>query len=337
MIILDCQNGKMKGVWYEEFGDAGQVLNYGDLDKPTPANDEVLIRLKTSGVNPSDVKKRAGSDPDGLKDGPVIPHSDGAGIIIDAGSTINNHRIGERVWVYNGQFKRRLGTCAEYISIPGNCAVHLPENTSFETGACLGIPVMTAHRCVYADGPVQGKNILVTGGAGRVAHYAIQMCKMNGARVIATAGSEASARECLKAGADQVVAHPDEDTSGEIHELLGGEKLDRIIEGEFGGNLNYLLDCLKTGGTIAAYASMMNPNPSIPFYKMMYLDLQVRLVIVYDMPEQAKRDAIKDISDYLENKRLRHRISARYPLRDVVQAHLKIEQPDTRGCVIVRI
>ena len=170
----------MKAAWFERFGAAAEVLVTGDQPTPKPEHGQVLVRLETSGINPSDVKKRGGAFPNLLDDGLVIPHSDGAGVIEAVGHGVSSARIGERVWIYQAQFGRRFGSAAEYVAIDSCRAAILPDNTSFEIGACVGIPIMTAHRCVFADGPVAGQTILVTGGAGRVAHYAIQFAKLQG-------------------------------------------------------------------------------------------------------------------------------------------------------------
>jgi NADPH2:quinone reductase len=177
----------MKAAWFEAFGPARQVLRVGEQPAPTPGPGEVLVRLRTSGVNPSDVKKRAGSSPTLLDQGLVIPNSDGAGVIAAVGEDVPQSRVGERVWIYQAQHGRRFGTAAEYVAIDARLAAPLPDEAGFEVGACLGIPVMSAHRCVFADGPVDGQTVLVTGGAGRVGYYAIQWATSSGARVIATA------------------------------------------------------------------------------------------------------------------------------------------------------
>lgn len=325
----------MKAAYFAKFGPAKDVLEVGELPKPEPGRGEVLIRIKTSGVNPSDVKKRAGSAAGLLDNGPVIPHSDGAGVIEAVGIGISKARIGERVWTYNAQFGRSHGTAAEYVCIPADTAVYLPESSSFEEGACMGIPVMTAHRCVFADGSVRGKTILVTGGAGRVGNYAIQLAKLDGATVIATASSEGSREACLEAGADYVIAHPHAGTGDELMEVNGGQKADRVVEGEFGANLLHVLPACKTSATIATYASMVDKNPSIPFYQLMYQDITLRLVIVYAMPNEAKEEAVADITNLLSANQLIHRIAATYPLEEIVQAHEHIETGVVRGCVVV--
>jgi NADPH2:quinone reductase len=163
----------MKAAWFEEFGPADEVLKTGEQALPEIGPGDVLIRMSTSGVNPSDIKKRAGSFSNLLDDGPVIPHSDGAGVIEAVGSDVADSSVGERVWTYQAQYGRRFGTAAEYLAIEERHAVSLPENTSFDVGACLGIPAMTAHRCVFADGSADGQTLLITGGAGCVGYYAI--------------------------------------------------------------------------------------------------------------------------------------------------------------------
>lgn len=325
----------MKAAYFSNFGPAKAVLEVGELPKPEPGRGEVLVRIKASGVNPSDVKKRAGSAAGLLDNGPVIPHSDGAGVIEAVGPGVSKARVGERVWTFNAQFGRSHGTAAEYVCIPSATAPYLPDSTSFEEGACMGIPVMTAHRCVLADGSVKGKTVLVTGGAGRVGNYAIQLAKLDGAFVIATAGSKESQGACWDAGADQVIAHPHAGTGAEIREVNGGQKVDRVVEGEFGANLIHLLPALKTSATIATYASMEDKNPSIPFYQMMYLDITLRMIIVYAMPEEAKEEAIADITHLLGSNQLIHRVSATYPLEEIAKAHEHIEAGTVRGCVVL--
>jgi len=283
------------------------------------------------------VKKRGGASAALLDAGPVIPHSDGAGIIEAVGSGVSHARIGERVWIYNAQYGRSHGTAAEYVCIPTETAVYLPDSTSFEVGACIGIPLMTAHRCVFADGSVSGKTVFVTGGAGKVGNYAIQLAKLDGAKVITSAGSETSREICMQAGADLVIAHPHEGTGEEIMAINGGEKVDRVVEGEFGGNLLHVLPALKTSATIATYASTENKTPRIPFYQMMYLDITLRMVIVYAMPDAAKEEAMADITSLLGSNQLIHRVAATYPLEQIAEAHAHIESGKARGCVVVTV
>ncbi len=327
----------MKVARYNTFGSAEAVLEIAEIADPIINDEDVLVRINTSGINPSDVKKRAGAFPDLLDDGFVVPHSDGAGIIIDVGADVSKDRIGQRVWIYQAQYERNFGTAAELISIDARRAVPLPEKVSFEVGACLGIPVMTAHRCVYADGSVSGKWVLVTGGAGRVGYYAIQWAKLSGAKVITTASNDQDKAMCIDLGADAVVNHCDNRWSSDALAATNGEKFDRVIDVEFGMNLPETLNTVKTGATIVTYSSVKNPTPELPFLRMMYMDLSIRFVIVYAMPEEAKSAAIQDINNAIENGELQHRVNHNFPLKDIHKGHQLIESGMTRGCVLLNL
>jgi NADPH2:quinone reductase len=327
----------MKAISFAEFGPANQVLKVSEWPTPEPGPGEVLVKLHTTGVNPSDVKKRAGGFPNLLDDGPVIPHSDGAGVIEGVGSGVPTSRIGERVFVYQAQHARLHGTAADYVAIDTLRAPGLPDNTAFDVGACVGIPILTAHRCVFADGDVADQWVLVTGGAGRVGHYAIQLAQRAGARVIATASNEADALACREAGAEYVVNHREPGWGRQVVEQLGGSQIDRAIDVEFGANLPELLDCLRTGATIATYSSTVVPEPSLPFRTMMFMDLTVRMVIVYAMPETAKAQAVADTQALLAQGGLRHRIAQTLPFSEMARAHEIIEEGSVRGCVVVTL
>ena len=326
----------MKAAWFESFGSAEDVLIIGEQEKPVAGDGEVLVRLETSGVNPSDVKKRSGSFPNLLDDGLVIPHSDGAGVIEAVGNGVSTERIGERVWVYEAQYGRLFGSAAEYVALDSKRAARLPDNVSFDIGACMGIPVMTAHRCVFADGAVAGQTLVVTGGAGRVGHYAIQWASQAGAYVIATASNEEDAESCRQAGASAIVNHRDDDWAAQIVAANDGNKVDRVIDVEFGANLPAVLDMIRTSGTIATYSSTVVAEPKLPFYRMMFMDLVIRMVIVYAMPEDAKQSAMDDIETALSEGKLQHRVAHVLPLDEISRAHELIEQGGFRGCVVVR-
>ena len=327
----------MKAAWFEAFGPAADTIIIGEQPKPQAGPGEVLVKLATTGVNPSDVKKRAGAFPNLLDDGLVIPHSDGAGVIEAVGEGVDASRVGERVFVYQAQYGRRLGSAAEYVAIDACRAPALPDEASFEVGACIGIPIMTAHRCVFADGPVAGKTLLVTGGAGRVGYYAIQWAKDAGAKVIATASTEEDKQTCLDIGADAVVNHREDNWGQAVVAANGGEKVDRVIEVEFGASLPEVLKCIKINGVIATYSSTVVREPQLPFLQMMFMDLTIRMVIVYAMPEQAKQDAIADTQRMLQEGKLKHRIAHSLPFDEMAKAQELIEQGGFRGCVVVNI
>lgn len=325
----------MKAAWFEKFGTAEKVIQVGEQPKPVVALGQVLVKLATSGVNPSDVKKRAGASPSLLDDGLVIPHSDGAGVIESVGLGVPEDRVGQRVWVYQAQYGRRLGTAAEYVVLDSNRAVHLPDNTEFSVGACLGIPVMTAHRCVYADGDISGQVVLVTGGAGRVGYYAIQWALIAGAEVIATASNDADRDTCLALGASAVVNHREADWGKQVLIASQGKRVDRVIDVEFGANLPQILNCIATSGVVATYSSTQVKQPSLPFIDMMFMDLTLRMILVYAMPESAKQQAIEAITEALQTGKLQHRIAHKVTLDQITEGHKLVEQGGFGGCVIV--
>ena len=325
----------MKAVSFNQFGAASDVLAVSLQAAPKPQAGEVLVRMASSGVNPSDVKKRAGAFPDLLDYGPVIPHSDGAGVIEAVGEGVSEERLGERVFVYQAQHGRSMGTAADYVAIDSSRAPSLPAEASFAVGACIGIPIMTAHRCVTVDGPVGGLWVLVTGGAGRVGHYAIQWAKQFGARVLSTASNADDTEACYEAGAECVVNHRESGWGQQLLDYTNGQKIDRVIEVEFGANLSEVLSCIRVGGTIATYSSTVDPEPKLPFRTMMFMDLTIHLVIVYDMPETAKMTAIADTQDFLSEGKLVHRITHTLPLSETARAHELIESGTVRGCVIL--
>ena len=214
----------------ERCGPATEVLTHGERPTPVAAPGEVRVRLEASGVNPADVGRRAGSYR-GLEFPLIIPNSDGAGIIDQAGPGVTRLKAGQRVWLFNGQRNgRALGTAAEYIALAEQLVTPLPDQLSFAEGATLGIPAMTAWCSVFADGPITGKTVLVTGGAGAVGHYAVQFAKWGGAKVIATVSSAAKAEQARLAGADLVVDYKKEDVVAGAMAFTDGRGVDRVVD-----------------------------------------------------------------------------------------------------------
>ncbi len=325
---------KIKAAWYTQQGAADKVLTVSELDYPDLKPDEVLIRIHTSGINPSDVKRRYDTNRP-LQFPTIIPHSDGAGVIEAVGENVSVDRIKQRVWLYNAQWQRAFGTAATHITVPAYLAIPLPDAASFTAGACLGIPAMTAHRAVFADGPVNNQTILVTGGAGNVARYAIQFAKWGGAKVITTVSSSEKANYAKEAGADHIINYRNENVSKKILELTAGEGVDRIVEVDFGGNLAISNTILKLNGIIASYASMGNINPALPFYPLMFKGITIRLVNVYELPLAARQHAIKDITTLLSNNSLQHVIAETLPLDNIVLAHKMVEANKQVGNIIL--
>jgi NADPH:quinone reductase len=315
----------MKAVWYEQLGAADEVLKYGEMPEPMPGPGEVRIAVRVSGVNPIDVKKRTGGR--GTMPSPrVVPHFDGAGVIDAVGEGVDSTRVGERVWFYEAQWERDFGAAAEFVTLPARLAVPLPDDVDFEVGACLGIPALTAYGAVLTDGPVNGKTVLVTGGAGAVGRYAIQIAKLSGACVIATVSSDEKAALAASAGADEVLNYKTTNVADRLLELTNGQGVDRVVEVEFGGNLETNVRAVRIGGTIATYASQADPEPKLPFYAMMYRSLVIRLVIVFQLPVELKQQGVRDISEWLKAGKLTHEIGQRFALAETVKSHQAVEK-----------
>jgi NADPH2:quinone reductase len=312
----------MKAVWYEQNGGA-EILQYGDMPDPEPGPSEVRVRVATSGVNPSDWKRRQGLTAQ-IGFPRVIPNQDGAGVIDAVGDGVDSSRIGERVWLFEAQFGRAFGTGAEYTVQPVGHAVRLPDNTDFATAAGLGVPAMTAHRCVFSDGPVTGKTVLVTGGAGAVGHYAVQLAKLGGAAIISTVSSDEKAQIAREAGADHTVNYREEDTAERILELTGGDGVDLVVEVDMAANFPVSQQVLKRSGVLAVYSAGSPQDPAVPL-NFKSTNITVRMVLVYDMPEFAKAAAVADITSWLEQGKLTSFAGPHFSLEQLKDAHLAVE------------
>jgi NADPH2:quinone reductase len=326
----------VKAVWYESIGEAEQVLNYGDLEDPQINDGEVLVKLNTSGVNPSDVKIRAGARGE-LQFPRIIPHSDGGGIIVEVGEEVSEDRIGERVWIWNGAFGRAFGTCAELIVLPSSQAVAMPENVSFETAACLGIPASTAYYGIFADGPVKDQTILITGGAGAVGYLGIQLAKWSGAHVISTVSGDDKATVAESAGADLVVNYKTDDVIKAVNDFTKGHGVDRILEVEFGGNLSVSEHVIKNNGVIAAYGSVAEANPSVPFYNLMFKSVKLNTYLIYIVADSDRANINQGINAALSDNALTPIIAKSFQLSETVNAHQSVEEGSIIGNVVINI
>lgn len=326
----------MRAAWHTEFGPAAEVLRVGELDAPEPAAGEVLVRVYASGINPLDVKKRAGAR-GALEAELAIPHYDGAGVIEAVGPGVDAARVGERVWLFEGQFGRWLGTAATYISLPASRAVALPENVSFAEGACLGIPALTAHRAVCADGSVAGQTVLVTGAAGAVGSYAVQFAALSGATVIGTVSSAEKAARARADGAAHTINYKNDDVVARVKELTDGAGVDRVVEVELGGNMPVTSRVLKANAVVAAYASMAIPEAPLPFYPLLRTGPKFEIVACFTVPEADKMQAVADIGGWLAAGRLRHNLGPTFALDDIVAAHEAVERGSVIGGVVIEI
>lgn len=323
----------MKAVWYDRNGPAREVLQFGDRPTPVAGRGQVLIRVRASGVNPSDVGARGG---DRMAYPRITPNSDGAGVVEAVGDGVDAAWVGRRVWFYNGQRNgRAFGSAAEYIELDLDLVTPLADEVSFAEGATLGIPCMTAHRSLFLAGPVQGRMVLVTGGAGAVGHYAVQLARWAGATVIATVSSEAKAERARAGGAHHVVDYRREDVAARVKALTGGRGVDHVVEVDFGGNLAATLACVKTNGSVAYYASKGERSPTLAAGLPMMLNLGVHGVYLPVSPHEARKRAQADITAWIAGGGAQLSVSETFPLEDCAGAHEAVERGDKVGTVVV--
>ena len=326
----------MKAITYTRFGSATDVLHLQDMAAEPPAAGEVQIEMRFSGVNPSDVKARAGARA-GVTELPypmIIPHSDGAGIIRAVGEGVNPDRIGSRVWVWNAQWRRAFGTAAEFCTLPAQQAVPLGDDVSFETGACLGIPGLTAVHTVFSGGDVAGKTLLIQGGAGTVGFLAVQLAKWGGAHVIATAHPRAHQR-ILDAGADTVLDYTAPDLANQVLEAAKGP-VKRIIEVEFGVNAELDATVIAENGTIVCYGSAKKMEPVLPFYPLMFKAVTLEMALIYILTDTQRSAAIARLGDALSDGALTCPIDQVFDLADCAKAHDMVAAGHRAGAVLVK-
>ena len=327
----------MKVIGYEEFGLATEVLRVREIELQKPQSREVIVKLRYSGVNPSDAKARAGNRPGVVRPeySLVIPHSDGSGVIEDVGSELDKSLIGKRVWVRNGQWKRPFGTAAEYITIALENLVEMPSKMTFQDGATMGIPGLTAAHGIFGSGEVIGKTLLISGGGGAVGHLAVQLAKWGGAKVIAT-GSKSSSESVLNFGADYYFDYSSDKLASQINEVAP-EGVDRVVEVEFGLNLNWLHQVLKPNGTLAVYGSAKEMNPVIPFGLYLFKAIRIDIFLIYILPVKEKEIAINYLHSAYEQKALIPKIDSIFKLEDCDQAQDRTLTKGRRGAVLLEI
>ena len=329
----------MQAAWYDRNGPAKDVLKVGDWPTPTAGAGEVLVRIHSSGVNPSDVKSRAARP---LIAPNLIPHSDGAGVIEAVGAGVATYRVGERVWLWNGQWQRPMGTCATHIALPSEQAVPLAQAITFEQGACLGIPALTAYEAVrwakQLAGDLDKRTILIIGAANGVGAYAVQLAKQEGAIVIGTVGSEAKAQVAKSLGADHLIHYKTADVAEEVKILTGGKGADVIIDMDLSS-----MDTLVCGGALAAhgtvvcYGSNSMNLVNFTFRTWLYLSVTLKLFLVYDLTPTERKAALVGLTQQLNQEKLKHIIGQRFNLSEVAQAHEAVEQGLAIGNVVINL
>ena len=327
----------MKVIGYEEFGLATEVLRVSEIELQKPKSREVIVKLRYSGVNPSDAKARAGNRPGVVRPeySLVIPHSDGSGVIEDVGSGLDKSLIGKRVWVRNGQWKRPFGTAAEYITIPIENTVEMLNQMTFQEGATMGIPGLTAAQGVFGSGSVKGQTLLVSGGNGAVGHLAVQLAKWGGAKVIST-GSQSNSHSILNNGADYFFDYSSDNLVSQILEVAP-EGVDRVIEVEFGLNLTWLHQVVKPNGSLAVYGSAKEMNPTIPFGLYLFKAIKIDIFLIYILPPKQRELAINFLHSAFEQKALTPKIDSIFKLEDCALAQNRTLESGRNGAVLIEI
>lgn len=325
----------MQAAAYEKTGPAQDVLRIVELETPTPGPGEVRIRLQWSGVNPSDVKSRAGMRP--MAYPRVVPHSDGAGVIDCVGAGVPEARVGEKVWTWNAAWKRPFGTAAEYIVLPENQAVALPANVELAVGACLGIPALTAYHALRVNGGVCGKCVFIPGGAGAVGHYAVQMARLMGAKqVITTVSGPEKGALAKAAGADLVLNYKTENVIEQVRQATSGAGVDRIIEVDFSANIDTDLEILRTDGEMIVYGSSA-AEMRAPFYPLVLKNIDLKFFILYNIDMESRSRAIDHLTAMVRQEQLIHNIATRLPLSRIAEAHDMVQQGRALGNVVLAI
>lgn len=328
----------MKAIQFSKAGSAREVLSKTEIDAVDPAPSEVRVRVAYSTVNPTDAKRRS-SGRELPNFSTIVSGNDGSGVIEAVGTNVDPRRIGEKVWIFGAQAGRPMGTAAEFCTLPGWMAPALPKGVSLLEGACLGVPAVTAHYSVYSDGPVEGKWVLVSGGAGRVGHYAVQMAKIAGARVIASAGSTDNVAHAKALGADHAINYRNEDVIARIAEITGGTGVNHVSEVAFGPNVKLFPAIMAQNGVVTSYSSDPVLNPALPFNEFMFKNITVRPFTIYALTEEVKRETFAAINTMLAKGLLKHRVAMTHPftLDGVVAAHEAIEANASAGVCAIKI
>ena len=325
----------MRAAFYERNGPAAEVLKLGENDTPRPGPGEVRVKIATSGVNPSDVKARSGSTRK-IAYPRVIPHSDGAGEIDMVGDDVPSSRLGERVWVWNAQWARAFGTCAEYVTLPSPQAVRLPANTSFEVGACLGIPAMTAYHAIAVSGAAPGMTLLIAGGAGAVGHYAVQFAKAAGASVITTISSPQKADAARAAGADHTIDYKRDKVGDRVMAITGNKGVDAIVELDIAANAKLIPQVLRPRGVVVVYGTGAMES-EVPLFFFLRNAITLRFIYVYELDAAERAAALAGIERAVAAGTLLTNIGATLPLADIAAAHEAVEQGEVLGNVVVKL
>lgn len=315
----------MKAAYYQRTGPASKVLVIGDLADPVPAGNEVRVRVAFSGVNPSDVKGRGGISSSQMPFEFVVPHSDGSGVVDQVGMGVDPELVGKRVWFHNAQWQRQFGSAAEYVCLPVSQVVELGASTPLEVGAGFGIPLITAHHAVNSYGDIAGKTVLVTGGAGNVGFYSIQLARLAGAKVIATTSNADKSQYAALAGADLVLDYRNPgNLNAEVLKFTKDRGVDAIIEVNASINAPMHADLLAFGGKVIVYGSLDATIP-VSYRGMMRRFASLHFFLVYLLSPAQLTRSIEAISVLLDDGLLQHPVSRIFGIKDIAAAHEFVE------------
>ncbi len=320
--------------YYERSGPAREVLALSEMPVRPPAAGEVLVRLHFSGINPTDVKNRGGAPGRGMAFARIVPHHDGAGVVEATGDGLAGLSPGQRVWVFCAQHQRPFGTASEYITLDRQLVVPLPANVPLQAGACLGIPAMTAWNAVLGGGPVNGRTVLVTGGAGAVGHYAVQIARRHGAQVIATVSSPEKAQDALQGRAHHAVNYRAPDAAEQIMAATNGRGVDLCVDVDTTSNAKLVSRVLAMNGQIASYGSR-GLTADIPVRDLRLRCASMRFLTLYYLPIDVLRSIAAGINAMLEVDLLQHRIAQVFPLQEIAAAHEAVESGAVSGKVLL--
>lgn len=325
----------MRAAWYDQQGPADQVIKVGMLPTPTVGKGELLVAIAYSSVNPTDCNGRSGRLGREMPAARVIPHSDGSGTVAAVGADVDPSWIGRKVWIHCAQRDRPLGTAAQFCSVPLVLVAEIPETVDIMHAAGLGIPAMTAWLCLFQDGDLAGRTVLVTGGAGSVGHFAVQMARHAGARVLATVSSATKAAQALEAGAEVAINYRQDDVVSAVEAATQGRGVDHVVDVDFGAGLPHALQLLRPNGVLATYSSLSQPKPTIDAYALMRKNAVCRFVLTASPAPAVRLRAQRWINGWLANARVIHRTAGVFPLESTARAHDLVEEGGRLGAVLV--
>ena len=335
----------MRAVVYTEPG-GPEVLELTDRPVPQPGPGEVRVRVAFSAVNHSDWKARSSARP---RPEGQVPHQDGSGTVDAVGQGVDPAMVGQRVWIWEAALRRPWGTAAEFTVVPARQAVLLGADPSLELGAALGIPFLTAHRCLtvaealpdrLGAGALTGSTVLVQGGAGAVGNAAVQLARWAGATVIATVSSPRKAQLAAAAGADHVIDYTKQDVVTEVKKVAP-KGVAAIVE--VAADRNAAVDAQVIGrhGAVAMYAGDGDAQITVPVRAQIGPNARWQFVGVYTEPERAKVIGIEDVTTAVADGAIRVGEDAGlplhvFPLAETAQAHQAV-QDGAVGRVLVDV